>query len=255
MIKKIIVALVYSSFLLGAENNVLDSFSNEVPKTDVSQFESLDKETDVSAFQHLNKPVSAIDQMNAMKNIYQGNDFLTSEEFNKVANIITQIKQMKKNGRQEYILYFTSTSVPDNTLFNVLFSVGILRDNGININAKHYFTGFPENFKEYMFALEDKVQNKSKEEIIKIKENFFLKIDPRMFYHLKIKEVPAIALAECDTENPVVEKCDFKYLIRGDVSLLNFFDKISNIEKKYQKYYDALKANKIISMEDYDEKK
>lgn len=247
---------IFSLFLL---NSLL--FSNDFSYLDIKEqpinesLQKLDKNTDVSKYNYLNQKPDMVKQMNLMKNAYQGDDFLTTEEFNKVADAITNIKKIHNNGKREFILYFTSTSVPDETLFNVLFSVGILQDNGINIDAKHYYTGFPEEFKDYMFSMKDKLENKPIQEKSKITQNFHLKIDPRMFYHFKLEKVPAIALAECTTENPEVDKCEFKYLIRGDVSLINFFDKISADDSKYQKYYDVLKANKIVSAEDYNEKK
>jgi hypothetical protein len=155
-------------------------------------------------------------------------------------------KRIKENLASDYILYLTSESVPNYAYMNILHSVGILQENGIHIRTKQYLVGPPKDFEKYMMDKKeymDKMTDKEKEKVV---ENFQLKLDPRMFDLFDIKKVPALVLAYCTAKNPTEKTCKFKYLIRGDGSLTNFFDKIKENDIRYKKHYEVLLANKLI---------
>ena len=97
----------------------------------------------------------------------------------------------------------------------------------------------PEDWKKYI----DEYPAQLKTYIV---DNFHLKLDPRFFKTYDIKKAPAMALAICDSGVPDIKSCKIRYLIRGNVSLEVFFDKISKYEKKYKDYVRYLQANKIV---------
>ena len=132
-------------------------------------------------------------------------------------------------------------------MLNNIFSVGLLQSNGIKIETKQYFVGIPDDFESFLRKTRKTIDEKTNLEKSYIEKNFKLKLDPRFFDFFGLKEVPVLALANCNALIPSIEKCEFKYVIRGDVSLLTFFDKIIEEDKSYQKYHDVLIANKILT--------
>lgn len=188
-------------------------------------------------------------QMDTYEKMYQGNSFLSKEEYKEVSNSIKEIAKENK-GPFSFLLYFTSGSVPSETMLNVLFSLSILQDNGIKMQSKQYLIGFPEDFEKHITDINDlitKKYDKSKEE--QMKRNFALKIDPRFFEKFELKEAPAMALATCPSSTPDIEKCKIHYLMKGDISLYTFFDTIAKEDKRYEKLTRILIANKIVDKE------
>lgn len=188
-------------------------------------------------------------QMDTYEKMYQGNAFLSKEEFKEVATDIKAIAKENK-GPFSFLLYFTSGSVPSETMLNVLFSLSILQDNGIKMQSKQYLIGFPEDFEKYIVDINDLISEKyakNKEE--QIKRNFAMKIDPRFFEKFNLKEAPAMALATCPNATPDIEQCKLHYVMRGDISLYTFFDTIAKEDKRYEKLTRILIANKIVDKE------
>ena len=79
-----------------------------------------------------------------------------------------------------------------------------------------------------------------------VKNNYNLKIDPRLFDQFKGEKVPVIILAICKGTTPKKETCEFKYTMRGAISLEYFFEKIADLEPRYKKYHEYLIGNKIV---------
>lgn len=176
---------------------------------------------------------------------FKPNDYMTKEEalFLIKASYIEKYKAF--NYSKTFIIYLFTSEVPRNSTANILLGISALQENGINIESKQYLTGVPDNIEKYMldwktfvYDLPFKYQNN-------IVRNFHLKFDPRFFKVYEVKQAPAMALAFCQSSIPTPKTCKIKYLIRGDTSLFNFFDKISKVEPKYEKYSNILKANGI----------
>lgn len=186
-------------------------------------------------------------KMEMAKQMLPENDYITKEEFEILEKTIKNVNKELGTGPYSFLLYFTSSSVPTNTLFNVLHSVSILQDNGYKIYTKQYLMGPPENFQEYMFKMNDDLNVKFKTLAVqeKVKRNYGLKIDPRFFEMFNLKRAPAMALATCPALTPDIEKCKFHYLMKGDVSLLTFLDKISETDKAYEKLTKVLISNQF----------
>jgi len=180
-----------------------------------------------------------------LDSFYKPNDFLTKEEAYYLLDYIYTEKQQKLVQANDFILYFFTEDVPKNSTANVLLSVSALQDNGIHLRIKEYLTGPSDNIKEYLFSWKDFIAEYPDKYKRNISENFHLKFDPRFFKVYDIKKAPAMALAHCQSLIPTPKTCKIDYLIRGDVSLLTFFDKISKIDKKYLPYKKILEANGI----------
>lgn len=257
IIKTIIITICSSSLLMGMSD--LEKEYLKKYNFDKSKYEYLEKNKNIDN-KYINmekelikkqKEFDVFEQMNLAKNMIPENDYITKEDFKILENQINEVKKISEKGPYSFLLYFTSSSVPTNTLFNILYSLSILQENNINIYSKQYLIGAPDDFKEYMYKMNDDLNERFKSFSTqeKIKRNFGLKIDPRYFEYFKIKEAPAMALATCPSLTPDIEKCKFHYFMRGDVGLLKFFDKISETDKRYEKITKILIANKIVDKE------
>jgi hypothetical protein len=181
---------------------------------------------------------------NNFKLKYEGNDFIKKSEFYKIKNYIEKITK-ENTKKKDYILYFTSESVPFNTMLNIVFQVSLLQKNGIPININQYYIGFNNSFQDVLLKVKEKISSYPKEYQSLIANNYIIRLGPKFFNYFNLKAVPAMALASCIGDNPRLNNCEIKYFIKGDSSLIPFFDKISDIDKKYKKYIDILTANKL----------
>lgn len=201
-------------------------------------------------YNYLTKGYDINNQINIAESMYKGDSFVSKKDFATLRKEIKETNDLYK-GPFDFILYFTSESVPVDTMLNVLHSLSILQDNNIYMYSKQYLIGFPDGLDIYLNKIQETTENKYKniQTQEKVKRNFGLKVDPRFFEELNIKEAPAMAFATCPSIIPDVTKCKIKYLIRGDVSLYTFFDKISEIDPKYEILKKILIANKIVDKE------
>lgn len=62
---------------------------------------------------------------------------------------------------------------------------------------------------------------------------------PWAFEHFKLEQVPAFALSYCKKDFRF-KTCEHKYLVRGEVSLTNFFEIVSDENTEYKKYFQKL---------------
>jgi hypothetical protein len=219
-------------------------------RADVSKFSNLDykgsqtKAIDPDQFEKIPKDTNVFKQMKQTETFYNGDEYITKKEFKDLSTKINNISK-EASKPQDFILYLSSESVPNNTLLNVMLSIGILQENNIDINSKIYLMGPPDDFENYMNSLKNDLVRYPITTQEMIARNVNLKLDPRFFNIFDLKKAPAIIFATCPSQIPDPKTCDFKYLMRGDMSLASFFDKIKNIEPKYEKYYSYLISNKF----------
>lgn len=246
MIKVLIIFLFFTLNLSAYSIESMKEMHKKNMKTDVSKFNKLNEipsSFKMEDFEKLQK-VNLIDQLNIVSKEYKGSDFITKNEMNEITSTINKASLLA-NTPQDFVFYLTSESVPNTTLLNNMLSIGILQSNGINIQSKVYLYGMPEDMQTYMFSIEKDIKKRNLEERDLISRNVNIKIDPRFFDIFELKKAPAIVFATCPNKTPVVDKCEYKYLMRGDTGLVNFFDTISNKDKKFEKYYRILISNKI----------
>jgi hypothetical protein len=241
---KSLILLGLASIALFAEFNIKDFKHLDQRNSNVNQFSHLENNSKKIDIQELQRKQNVINDMKNTETMYHGDDFLTKEEYKTVRKEVTKINK-RLNRTREYILYFTSESVPTSAMTNIMFQTGILQDNGIDIEMRTYFNGFNDNIQDYFYSLKDYVYKKSNFEKKKIIRNSQIKLGPNLFEYFNFKKAPAIVLAKCKGENPWTDNCEFNFLLRGDTSLEAFFDKIKDKNSKYEKYYDVLLANKF----------
>jgi len=185
-----------------------------------------------------------------LDSFYRPNEFLTKEESLKLLKYVYEAKKESTKYSHFFLLYFFTENVPRDSMSNILLGTSLLQKNGIDINIKEYLTGPSDNIKEYLFAWKDYIQTYPIKYQNDLAKNFHLKFDPRFFKVYEIEKAPALALAHCQSLFPTPKTCKVDYLIRGDVSLITFFDKISKIDKKYTPYKKILEANGIYKLEE-----
>lgn len=137
------------------------------------------------------------------------------------------------------IFYFTSTSVPIKDMENILISINKLK-NEFEIEDLQVFNGIDfNNFANYQKQLE---KDRKKDKILDkaISHTMLWRLDSNSFKKLKLNKVPAIAFAMCNSNSIYPSDCDIKYIMRGDKSLLYFFHIVSEKDKNYLPYYNAL---------------
>lgn len=64
---------------------------------------------------------------------------------------------------------------------------------------------------------------------------------PELFETLDVKRVPAYAVSVCENKNLHPEECEVKYLVRGDITLKYMLEKLSEKNKYFEEFYNALK--------------
>jgi len=167
--------------------------------------------------------------------LYQGNDFMTKEEFAKVSSEINQIKQtirLKSNQNKIFLFVLISSTVPVDYLKNILIDVGVLQDKNISIETKQFTRGLSSQTFNYFNKLKEAAENLPEKQKNMIVKNFKFKLNPDLFDELNVTKVPALILAECNSTPILNEDCNLKYMIRGDASLPYFFEKIKDYKQQ-----------------------
>jgi len=257
--KKIILILVIPFILFGFDSEDYKEFATN-PLTSENQakikkefgyingIKNTNEGINNEIIKELNKKIKgmslneAIDYINIF---YKDTEFLTKKELIDLVKLSYKMQYDALTKSHMFLLYFFTREVPKNSMANILLGVSALQENGLNIESKQYLTGVPDNIQEYMSNWKTFVYDYPFKYQNNIVRNFHLKFDPRFFRVYEIQEAPAMALAFCQSAIPTPKTCKIKYLIRGDTSLFDFFDKISKIEPKYKKYVNILKANGI----------
>jgi len=184
---------------------------------------------------------------------YVKGNFLNKKEFQLMKKkAISQLHMMKNFSHKgiAFLFFLTSSSVPNKVISNWLLETAILERANIPIYPIIYTRGFGKNFKKYFFNLAQSLKQNIPEEYVPyIKQNFRFKLGPQFFKYFHLKRVPAIVLAICNNLSPMPEDCDIKYIMKGDMHLSYFFDKISKVDNNliYKKYYRILIANNIVN--------
>lgn len=183
-------------------------------------------------------------ELNLFSQTFNGSEFLSKEEGVILSKYLrSSLSESKKD--KEFLLYFFSESVPKTSTLNILLSIDILKQNGINIESKQYMIGPPKDYKAYMNNWKDTIERYPSKYRVSATNSFAMKLDIDFFKELKIKRVPVLALAECKTLIPDMKNCKIEYLMSGDSPLVTFFENISREDKSYKKYVQILNANGI----------
>ena len=162
---------------------------------------------------------------------------------NRFPKLLQNFYYLSKNYNKKEIptiFYFTSSSVPVTTLENILISLSKLK-NEYEIETAQIFKGFSldSSWKRYLNKI---VKDSNSNKILKkaVRENLEWRVDPKAFEELNITRVPVIAFALCPSKSIYPSDCEIMYIERGDISLLEFFYDLSNINENFSPYYYTL---------------
>lgn len=141
-------------------------------------------------------------------------------------------KKKNKIKYKEYLVYFYSENMPFSTIKNLIPSFQKIKKIKRNMQIYIVFNGFPT--KEFFLKLRKEYKDK-------YKNLFKIKIHPPMYSYFDLTEVPAYVLMSCP-ENFRFGKCkkDDSIIVRGDISLLDFYRVLSDSDKKYLDIYHKI---------------
>jgi hypothetical protein len=140
----------------------------------------------------------------------------------------------KKDNRtyKKYLMYFYSESMSFSTIKKLIPQFQNIKNIDNEIEIYIVFNGFPTKG----FFL--KLRKEYKEEYSKL---FKIKIHPPIYDYFELSTVPAYALIKCpeDFRFKQCKKAN-SVLVRGDISLLDFYQVLSDFDKKYLDMYHKL---------------
>jgi len=199
--------ILISSTLLGSDSTADDDLKTHIEK-------KLDNN---NSFLKDIKEISEDSRIKYGTNIFKKND--TPKKKNKIKY-------------KEYLAYFYSENMPFLTIKNLIPSFKSLKKIKKNIQIYIVFNGFPT--KDFFL----KLRQEYKEEY---KNLFKIKIHPPMYSYFELTEVPAYVLMDCPKDFRF-KKChkDNSIIVRGDISLLDFYQVLSDSNKKYLDTYHKL---------------
>jgi len=156
---------------------------------------------------------------------------------------LEKIREIKKergdNSVKDVIFLFTSESVPVDVMENFLIEASVLKME-FGVEAYMVLQGIAhKGYAEKLLVLKDKLSEYDD-------GNYFIEnsntiFDPKIFKALKIKKVPAIALATYTSDSYPTDS-DIKYLIRGDRTLGYFIDQFKKDNERYEEYFNSISA-------------
>lgn len=142
-------------------------------------------------------------------------------------------KKDNLNGFKSFtVFYFISENTSKKLLKNFTHDMKKLQELDPTIDflvlTRGLIGGTFDTMADYVKSLKD-------EGIEKIELGF----NPWAFEHFDLKQVPAYALSYCEKEYKF-KTCEHKYLVRGEMSLVTFFEMVSDKEEMYKKHYFKL---------------
>ena len=165
---------------------------------------------------------------------YQTNLLDKSDIFNKE---ITKIKNENEsyNKKNQTIFFFVSSDMRIESFKVFVEHINKLRRKGHNVVGRVIFRGWID---DKMDGIPNWLKKMQKEGL---KNSEFVKYQfhPWAFRYFELKKVPAFALSSC-YEDFKFRTCENKFLIKGDMSLIEFYKILSNEHKEYEKTYRDL---------------
>lgn len=176
---------------------------------------------------------------------YKDTIYLTKKELLFLVDDVVKRLEKLENLPHRFLFVFTTEGISKKYVSDLLLGVSILQDNGYNFETKQYHIGIPKDMRSYLNGWKSYIETYPIKYQSNIARNFKMKFDPGFFKMYNVDKAPAMAVAVCASATPTPENCRVQYLIRGEVDLITFFDKISKKNTAYLKYKKLLEANKI----------
>ncbi|OGW23083.1 MAG: hypothetical protein A2X55_08905 [Nitrospirae bacterium GWB2_47_37] len=135
------------------------------------------------------------------------------------------VKTNSQTGKQRYIFYLFSKSIPNITVESVF-----IQSKKLSINFYGVLRGVDKQR-----AVLEKIKG------VKGFEDITVKINPLIFKAVGAEMVPAIVYAYCP--HPAMFRsadCDYKYVVYGDISLIGALEVIGRHDSEAQRLYEEL---------------
>lgn len=150
------------------------------------------------------------------------------------ANMSNLIKKIDNNTTKNTIFYMYSESMPFVSIKNLIPQISKFKKYNPNTQFFIVFNGFPK--RDFFHKLRKEYQDK-------YKNIFSIKVHPYIYKYFNLKMVPAYIFTRCDIGNKFrFKKCrsNEAILAKGDMSLVDFFNVLSDKDKRYLKYYNQM---------------
>jgi len=138
------------------------------------------------------------------------------------------------NTTKNTIFYMYSDSVPFAAIKNLIPQISKFKKHNPNTQFFIVLNGFPT--KKFLLRLRKEYKEK-------YKDIFSIKVHPFIYKYYGLKMVPAYIFCKCDLgDNFRFRKCrrNEAVMAKGDMSLVDFFNILSDKNKKYLKYYNQM---------------
>ncbi|WP_418181231.1 TrbC family F-type conjugative pilus assembly protein (plasmid) [Aliarcobacter lanthieri] len=180
---------------------------------------------------NLNKPNEFFNQILLNSKYYDSEGTLNDH----IKNEIDKFNDKNKNEKEFKsftIFYFISENTSKDLIKSFSYEITKLKELDITIDAllltRGLIGGSFDKMAEYVKSLQDLGIQK-----------IDLSFNPWAYEYFDLQQVPAYALSYCERDYRF-KTCNHKYLLRGELSLTNFFEIVSDENQYYKKYYQKL---------------
>lgn len=230
--KNLVIYLILSSLLFSKEIINEDDF-----KVDQKKIKKIIADLNTTQYTKINKPfvkkaakkkqIHRYDFIEDMwDNTYGKNAPITGSFIKKsLNNMSSPIKNV------DTIFYLFSLGVNDVSFNNFFFDAQRIKKDFLYFGG---LNGFPKDNLKIAFS---RAVNK---QYAKDKVQYKVKLTPYFYKDLNVKEVPAYIFAKCPNKKDGSFKhidCEYKYMIRGDITLTKALEILSSKDKYYKQFY------------------
>lgn len=200
------------------EKQVQDSKNNKY----IQEYLKNDKTNDLNNFfNQMPKTLDLLDKEGNLKAYLE-----------KESNKQYDIEENQKNFKSFRIFYFITEDTSKDLIKNFSYEIEKIKEIDENIEALVLANGLIGGSFDKMATFVKKLQDFG---VKKINVGF----NPWAYEYFKLDKVPAYALSYCEKDYRF-KNCKHKFLAKGEISLTQFFEIVSDEENGYKKYYQKL---------------
>lgn len=200
------------------EKQVQDSKNNKY----IQEYLKNDKTNDLNNFfNQMPKTLDLLDKEGNLKAYLE-----------KESNKQYDIEENQKNFKSFRIFYFITEDTSKDLIKNFSYEIEKIKEIDENIEALVLTNGLIGGSFDKMATFVKKLQDFG---VKKINVGF----NPWAYEYFKLDKVPAYALSYCEKDYRF-KNCKHKFLAKGEISLTQFFEIVSDEENGYKKYYQKL---------------
>lgn len=162
----------------------------------------------------------------------------------RLPNLYIQLQEALEAAKNEtspkdVIYLFASSSVPKNSIRDFILH-GSLLNYYFGTKVLIVFQGFTDQ--EFELRMHEVANELKQYESVELFLSNFIRIfDPYIFKELKITTAPAIGYAYSNNGDTFPTNTDMRFLARGDIPLVEFFEKIQEKDSNFKSHFQLLK--------------